>query len=188
MTEAEPAAFTGHFQFNRADYLALINAMSRSMGRLRLGLLLAGVAMIFGLILLATDDWSDFLVAARDLVSMHNVPASIYVLLGLFVALIVFAPQIRRWRAMRMYSWNAIADRDVKLEISEAAVRVSGPGRDARLDWPLVRKVIVGPEHLFLAISRREAIVLPRRAFASASEFEAVAALALRKVPPVEPK
>jgi hypothetical protein len=67
-------------------------------------------------------------------------------------------------------------------------VRVTGPGRDARLDWPLVRKVIVSPEHLFLAISRREAIVLPRRAFASAAEFEAVTALAQRKVPLVQPK
>ena len=185
----EPApTFTGHYQFNRADYLALTKAMSRSMWRLRLFLLLVWVAMIVGLLMLATKDWADFLVALQDLVSMHNVPPSIYVLLGLFLGLIAFAPQIRRWRAMRMYSWNAIADRELELEITEAAVRVSGPGRDARLDWPLVRKVIVVPEHLFLAISRREAIVVPRRAFATAAEFEAVTALAQRKVPRVQPK
>jgi hypothetical protein len=182
MTQATPA-FTGHFQFNRADYLALTNAMSRSMGRLRLALLLVWMVMIVGMLLLATDDWADFAVAAQDLVTMHNVPVSIYGLLGLFLLLIVFAPQIRRWRAMRMYSWNAIADREIKLEITETGVRVSGPGRDARLDWLLVRKVIVSPEHLFLALSRREAIVLPRRAFAMASDFEAITALALRKVP-----
>ena len=185
----EPAPiFTGHYQFSRADYLALSKAMSRSLWRLRLVLLLLWAVMIVGLLLLATKDWASFLVAAQNLVSMRNVPASIYVLLGLFLGLIAFAPQIRRWQAMRMYSWNAIADRELELEIGETGVRVMGPGRDARLDWPLVRKVIVSPEHLFLAISRREAIVVPRRAFANAMDFEAVTALAQRKVPQVQPK
>lgn len=187
MSEPTPV-FTGHYQFNRADYLALSKAMARPLWRLRLGLLLICVMMIIGLLLLATKDWADFLVVLQDLVSMRRVPAPIYVVLGLFLGLGVFAPQLRRWQAMRIYSWNAIADREVELEITEDAVRLTGPGRDARMDWPLVRKVILSPQYLFLAVSRREAIVLPRRAFTTPGEFEAITALARRKVPPVGPK
>ena len=187
MTETEQS-FVGHYTFDRGDYAALTKAMMQPAWRLRLKLFCIWLALVAGMLAVVGATGAGFGRALQDLLTLHDVPWWIYAPLGAILALYMLIPQLRWWRAMRQYSWNAIADGTVSLEIGEGGVRISGPGRDSSLAWPLVRKLLVRDNHLFLAISRREAIVVPRRAFANDFEFAAVMALARRKVPAVQAK
>jgi len=180
-----PASFSGHYQFNRGDYLALVGAMrrpSRCFRTLLVVLWLAIYVLIMGLL---SQSWSQFVQAVRDLLTMHDVPFHAYVPLVVGLALIVLSPSLTKLRAGRLYGSFAIAEQHIDIALDEAGLTTSGPGRQSRMNWSLVRRMIVTPTHAFLTISRREAIVIPKRAFANDFEFAAVIALAHRKVPSV---
>jgi hypothetical protein len=189
MTEpAAPALFEGHYTFSRDDYLALVNVTRRSSWRLRAILVVMWLAVFVLIMGLTSESWTQFTQALHDIVTFNEVPFFVYLPLLAGLVLIAIMPSLTMLRAMRLYGGFAIADQDIAIVLDEAGVTTTGPGRQARMEWSYIKRVIVRPSHLFLAISKREAVVVPRRAFASEAEFVAVTALALRKVPKVEAK
>ena len=78
----------------------------------------------------------------------------------------------------RIYRWNAIADLDILLHIDSTGVRTTMPGRSSCTQWSAIGDISRTKTHLFLPVSHREAIILPRRAFPSDAAFGAVEALA----------
>jgi hypothetical protein len=189
MTEpAAPALFEGRYTFSRDDYLALVNVMRRSGWRLRAILVVMWLAVFVLIIGLMSESWAQFTQALHDIVTFNEVPFFVYLPLLAGLVLIALMPSLTMLRAMRLYGGFAIADRDITIVLDEASVATAWPGRHSRMEWSFIKRVIVRPGHLYLAIGKREAVVVPRRAFASDFEFAAVTALALRKVPPVQPK
>jgi YcxB-like protein len=180
-----PARFAGHYTFTRDDYLAMVHALDQPQQGVRTILVTAWISLFVLVIGLMSKNWPEFLQAMRDLVTFNEVPFFIYGLLLAGFVLIALLPNLTLLRAMRLYSGLAIADQQIDVVIDEAGLTTSVPGRHGQLEWSIFRRVVVKPEHLFLTISRREALLLPRRAFATAAEFEAVTALAQRKVPSV---
>lgn len=56
--------------------------------------------------------------------------------------------------------------------ISEDAVTSAGEHSQTATDWRAVEKVVASDEHAYIYTSAMTAIIIPRRAFASVSEFE----------------
>jgi len=77
--------------------------------------------------------------------------------------------------AALIYRRNAIAEREVTLEFDGAGVQGGTAGLFSRIGWSAVRRVIETPRHLFIAISRREALIVPRRAFRHDDEYRTLA-------------
>ena len=178
--------FVGHFTYERSDYAALIDAMRRERWGLRTILttmLVSAVVLIVGL---TSKNWTQFVATMHDLATLNSVPLVYVVIFG---ALLVIAllPQILKWRALQAYSSVVAAHKQVELSLDEAGFSSATKGRQGRVDWSEVPQVFVLPDHLILVISRREAVCVPKRAFANAMEFTAAAALARRKVPLARP-
>lgn len=183
MTDISPAPpFLAHYRFSRDDYLALVAAMKPKSYRLRIVLAVAWLSLFVLVIFLSSHDWEQFVGAMRDLATMNEVPTIFYLMIGLGLALIAFLPSLTMLRAMRLYSGYAIADRELDMELDEAGLRISGPGRETRLEWRLVQRAVTSKDYLFLAISRREALVLPARAFASPAAFAAATTYARARI------
>lgn len=184
MTETDlPPSFTGHFTFRRDDYLAMVQALDQPQHGVRTILVIAWISLFVLIIGLMSDGWPQFVQAMTDLVTFNEVPVFVYAMFLVGIALIALMQNLTLLRAMRIYGSLASADQFIDIVIDETGLITSVPGRHSKLDWSVFRRVVVRPEHLFLTISRREAVLVPRRAFSNAMEFEAVKALAQRKVP-----
>jgi YcxB-like protein len=182
------ARFVGHYTFERADYGALIDAMRRGSWGLRTILVMVWLSVLVLIIGLSSRDWTQFVQVMGDLVTLHDVPPFIYGVIASVLVLIALLPRITKWRALRAYPSFSVADETIDIILDETGFTSTAKGRRGQMDWTRVRQVLVAPEHLILAFSKREAFCVPKRAFASELEFAAVAALARRKVPAVQPK
>lgn len=76
-----------------------------------------------------------------------------------------------RWRIRRRA--RATGDTILNADVDSFALVENGSTR--RLAWAEIARVILVPSHLFLCTSPREAVIVPRRAFASDGEMRALA-------------
>jgi hypothetical protein len=189
MTESDlPVHFAGHYKFSRADYRALITAMRHKSLRSRIirgTLWLCLLSLVFAL---NHSNWTRHLQAIADQETLWAAPRLIDAILGGWLTLTLFLPWLLEVRAMRLYPSSAVAEQEYNIELGETGITAAATGARSRFEWSFVRSLIVTQDHLFLSISRREAVVVPRRAFANDFEFAAVTALARRKVPAVQVK
>ncbi|MDB5530879.1 MAG: hypothetical protein JWR51_3982 [Devosia sp.] len=189
MTETDlPASFTGHYTITRDDYLAMVRTLDQPQRGVRTILVTAWISLFVLIMGLMSKNWPQFVQAVTDLVTFNEVPFSVYGVLLAGLVLIALMPNLTLLRAMRLYRGLSIADQHVDIVIDEAGLTTSVPGRSSQLEWSVFRRVVVKPKHLFLVLSRREGMVVPQRAFSNAIEFEAVKALAQRKMPAAQPK
>jgi len=179
MSQTMPAkTITAHYRFSLADYLALTDAMYRRSWRRGTLIVLLWLVIVVTIMGLISDSWAQFWQALSDLVHLNGAPLYFYALVAVIPAVVVFMPQLRRLQARRIYSWNAIADLEIGLQINAIGVHTTMPGRSSQTQWSAVRGMKLTATHMFLTVSRREAIVVPRRAFASEAAFETVVSLA----------
>lgn len=75
------------------------------------------------------------------------------------------------WRRKRDGSLGPI-----RIKLEDGGVRVDGPRLNALLYWPAIRSIHVTADHLFLFMTRRTAVIVPRRAFRDQSGFGEFAA------------
>jgi len=183
-----PASFAGHYTFTRDDYLAMVLATQGPQRGVRTILVTLWISVFVLIVGLMSKNWPQFVQAMRDIVTFNEVPFFVYVALLGGLLLIALMPNLTALRAMRLYSSLAIADQPIDIALDEAGISTSAPGRHAQLQWSVVRRVIIRPEHLFLTVGRLEGVIVPRRAFSNGTEFEAVKALVRRKVPLARPK
>ena len=182
-----PSAFEGHYIFTRDDYLALVQATMPQQRGARTILVIVWISFFVLVMGLMSEDWPQFVQAMRDLVTFNDVPFFVYIPLLGGLGAIILLPSVALMRAMRLYSSLATADQLIGIALDETSIVTTAPGRQFRLDWPTVKRVVVRPDHLFLTISRHEGLVVPKRAFASTAEFAAVTALAQRKLSAAKP-
>ncbi len=116
-------------------------------------------------------------------------PIWIPVMLGYIVGWVFAFPKLLAWRSSRMNhrlqkldpGATAFAPRVVEV-LSEGIHGQAGVA-SSRLEWGAIRRYSRGPEHLFLYLDARQALILPRRACDSDSDFEALAETCIRHVP-----
>ena len=86
-------------------------------------------------------------------------------------ALLVFAPQITRIVAAAAYRRSAVVDREVTLHLTGEGIEGGPADLYSRVGWPAVQRLVETPTHLFLQISRREALFIPRRALPDEDQY-----------------
>lgn len=110
-------------------------------------------------------------------------PVWVPALLGWAASWVLVFPRMVRWRIGRSNrrflesdaGAPALAPRTVQLD--EQGVHSGMGDADSRIGWSAIHRVGRGPQHLFLYLDGRQALIVPRRAFAEESEFEDCAEL-----------
>jgi hypothetical protein len=155
------------YRYGRNDYIAMLRA-SRSTGPLgRLGRWGRGV--LLGVL-------AAVLVIVYSYDALWGVPWLVLGIAAIVFALAVLVAPLGEYLgelllARWMFPRYSIADRDVTLELDDHDIRTKADGNEGRVSWRSIRRVIETDAGLFLALSRAELIVIPRRALPSADDF-----------------
>ena len=162
------------YVMQRGDFVALTRALSRR--NLLASALLIGGASVLGYLIGAGGHF----VAPPD-----SKVFWITVALDIAILLVVLFPL--RWlylwfAAAAIYRRNAAADKTMRFDINDDTITGGMPGMSTTLTWANVTRLIETPDRLFVAISRREAMILPRRAFPDAAAYTAFLAFAQGRV------
>ncbi|HHY50701.1 MAG TPA: YcxB family protein, partial [Alphaproteobacteria bacterium] len=94
------------------------------------------------------------------------------VLLG--PALLLLAPWITRLVAAALYRGSALADREVSLHLTADGIEGGATDLYARIGWAAVTRLVETSRHLFILISRREALIIPRRAVPNEDHYSTI--------------
>ena len=84
--------------------------------------------------------------------------------------------------AFLYYRQLASAGATFTMTLAHAVVEGASAIGDTSIPWTTIKRTIRDKEHLFLPISKREALILPRRGFASDAEFDAACDYAAARV------
>jgi hypothetical protein len=166
------------YRFGPADYIALIRA-SRSTGPLgRLGRW--GRAMLFGLLIVAL-----VIIFSYDSLSAGFWPGlMVYALVLVVVTLVApFGEYLgERLMAAWLFPRYSVANKELTLTLDDDGIRSKLGEIEGRVSWRSIVRIIETKDYLFLAVSRAEMLVVPKRALASAEAFAGLARYARMKV------
>lgn len=154
--------FTISFRMERDDFVALSKVMTRQKPAhvileltLYFGTLL-GIAALVGGPQNLLDTLSRLITAPLFVLYLP------LILLG--PALLLLTPQITGLIAALLYSRNAMADRDVVMHLTAEGIESGATDLYSSVGWGAVIRLVETRTHLFMLISRREALFVPRRA------------------------
>ncbi|MEO1198345.1 MAG: YcxB family protein [Pseudomonadota bacterium] len=85
--------------------------------------------------------------------------------------------------ALMIHRHNAVADEEITVTISETGIASEAEKFRGEINWPAIQRIIETPKHLFMTISKREAVTLPRRAFEAKEDYQAMRDFARAHVP-----
>jgi hypothetical protein len=166
-----PAVLRIAYRTTRADYVALCVAMMRDPWRRIILEIVVYIAVLLVLLFAISGFSVDaFLRQLTDLATL-GAPWWVYVLLLAGPLLALAHPQWVALVAALTYKRNAIADKDVALSFDGNGIVTTAPNLVSHLAWDAIIRVIETPTHAFLAISQREALILPRRAFSEEHDW-----------------
>jgi hypothetical protein len=171
VTDPDFSPFEVTFNMERADHVALCLAMQRKR-RFRVFAEAVGALLIVpAAVLVATaGNFSATIEALRDVATLHA-PWWIYPLILAVPALVLQQKLLVTVRARRAYHRYAIADREMRHSFETDGLETILTNFESWISWHAIEGIIETSDHLFLAISRREALILPRRAFATDADY-----------------
>lgn len=167
------------YRFERGDFVAMTHALTRTSWRWRL----AATAVLIALVVIALYVMAgtiDRTWLALRAVLEGRLPVDTYVVLVIAVLFAWFGHLAGPLAAAMIFKRNALANQEVSLTLDAVGIEGSGGGVQTRIAWASVKRLIETRRHLFFAISKREAVMLPRRAFRSEQDYQAVRAFALQ--------
>lgn len=163
----EPRLRSNPVNYDLDDLIALSQIVPRAHAQtLRIA---AGTVLILLMMVMVAEAWS-----LTGIIDWPAIGAS------LFVAIMLFLFSNRRIRA---WFWLRLARRNPhfvphSFTITPSALQVSSPKSRSELQWSAFPDLKRVGDRLFVFMTKRQAFVIPRRAFASDSEFESFAAAA----------
>ena len=174
--------FSYSFTMQRSDFLALSRVLARRSFWSPLLLLLFYFAVIAACVLAGVNGDTDAFAAVVKQIGTGHAPVWIYPLLLLGPLLVLLQPIYRRILAGHAYGRNALADRQLTYRFTSDAIQGGIPEVQARFPWNSIRRIVVTPEHAFLLVSRRDALVLPRRIVETDEDFDTLLAFARARI------
>jgi hypothetical protein len=157
------------YRMERSDFVALSKVMTRQ----RPGYVALELVLYFGALLaiaaLAGGPQNTLDTLGRFAASPLFLAYLPLILLG--PILLLLTPQITGLIAAMLYSRNAMADREVTLHLTAEGIEGGATDLYSRVGWGAVLKLVETPTHLFLQISRREALFIPRRAVPNEDQY-----------------
>ena len=172
MTESDFSPFEVTFKMERADYVALCLAMQRK-DRWRVAAEAIGALLIVPAAILVTTagNFGALISALRDIATLHA-PWWIYPIVLAAPLLVVQQRLLIALKAGRHYRRYAVADREMRHSFETDGLETILTNFESWISWHAIESIIETSDHLFLTISRREALILPRRAFASDTDYQ----------------
>jgi hypothetical protein len=170
MNEHPKYLYTVTYMMERRDYVALSRVLTRQKpARVAIELALYFGALL-ALVAISAGSPERFL---GTLVEILTTPALVFymplILLG--PLLLLATPWITGLIAAAIYRRNAIADREVTLHLTAEGIEGGATDLYSRIGWAAVIRLTETPTHLFIQISRREAIFMPRRAIPNEDHY-----------------
>lgn len=158
------------YRMERRDYVALTVALSRAPLR-RLAFEIAGYFAIVAIVGLAiagsAESYFEVLAGAFSLPqALLTIP-----LLAAGPVILTVRPEINGFVAALIYRRNAMAERDVTIDLTAEGIEGGAPDLYSEIGWGAVTGLIETPTHLFVRISKREALTIPRRAVPNEDEY-----------------
>ncbi|WP_416408390.1 YcxB family protein [Agrobacterium rosae] len=101
--------------------------------------------------------------------------------------LVVFSDQLAGLIAVLVFKTRAAANKEIVVTLSDHGVRARSADINSEISWKGIVKAIETQTHLFLALSKREALILPRRGFASDADYAEGVALVRANLIPSSP-
>ncbi|MBV6658355.1 MAG: YcxB family protein [Devosiaceae bacterium] len=173
---------TVSYRYTRADYVqASLLMAGRPLSRR-----LLDVAVYFGLMLAAAVAvlvyHGEELSVLAEAVGIITWWGWVLIFAG---AAFLFAPEyFITWPiAAATFKSLSVAGSMVHVQLEDAAIgtQTENPDTQSTVAWSAIKAVKENQHGLFLALSKREALLLPRRAFAGDADYQAAAALARRR-------
>lgn len=154
------------YVFERRDFVALTKAMVRRS-------VLATVLTLFFAIIIATHIFIFMALKGAESVPPDYVKLYVNLLPLWFLPLIftLFGRQLAGLLAAYVFKKNASANKEIVMELQESSILARSEGIRSEVSWTSIVRIIETDRHLFFALSKREALTLPKRAFASEAEF-----------------
>jgi hypothetical protein len=166
----------------RSDFLALNKVLRGRAIVTPLLILILYFSAITTLVLAGVDgDMAAFTEVARQ-IGTGKAPLWIYPLLLLGPLLVLLRPLYLEFLAGQVYRRNVMADQRLTYRFTSDAIQGGIPEVQGRFLWRAIKRIIVTPEHAFLTISRREALIIPRRAVPDDEDFETLLAFARARI------
>lgn len=161
------------YRMGRDDFVALTQALTRRSIWRPILLVIVWYVALGCLVMAAIGDAGSFQDVVM-LIAQGKAPWWIYAMLLIGPALALLRPYFLGLVARRVYPRNALADKDLRFSFNSDAIEGGVPEIQTRFLWSAIKAIVETPAHGFLLISRREALIVPRRAFATAEDYEAL--------------
>ena len=176
------------YRFGRADYVALSVALSKTSPTKRLMNVLTHAAVLtvalVVLLLFQGLAISDLPKAMTPDVFGGYMPTWMFVVLVMLVASVAWKHWFSAALAFFHFRGLAFAGQTYEVDVGEDGIELRAPGVSSHVDWSRVLAVIECRDHLFLKIDKRQAVGLPRRAFADDAAFRSAAAFVETRIGP----
>lgn len=170
------------YVFEKPDFVALTRALVRPS-------LLTTVFRLFFAVIIAANPLIVMVLRGAENVSPEYLEIYARYLplwfLPLFFAL--FGTQVAGLAAAYVFKRNASANKEIVVELQENFILARSEDIRSEVSWKSVVKVIETDRHLLLALSKREALTLPKRAVASEDEIADVMHFVSSHVSPQTP-
>lgn len=170
------------YRMQRGDFVALTDRLSRRPLWFYGLLVLFSLAVMAGALFAAVDGVPERFLHLLTVIGKGEAPLWLYPLLAAGLLPVALRRPWLRLSAGRIYSRSALAERELHYRFTSDAVEGGTPEIQSRFLWAAVRAVVETPEHAFLMLSRREAVILPRRAAPQPEDFEALLAFARARI------
>jgi hypothetical protein len=174
--------FSYSFRMERSDFLALNKVLRRRSVVVPTVILFLYFGGVAAFILAGLDgDVAAFAVVAMQ-IGTGKAPLWLYPLLLFGPLLVLLRPFYLEFLAGQVYRRNVMADQQLTYRFASDAIQGGIPEIQGRFLWRAIKRIIVTPEHAFLTLSRREALIIPRRAVSTDEDFETLLAFARARI------
>lgn len=170
MNERPSSLFRISYRLERGDHVARVIALTHR----PLWHTLALAALYYGLLALLVLIQSGSLDSfAAELLRLLTAPTFFEVLPYLLPGLLLLAPAswLTAAIAALAYKRSGAANMEITLDVTADGIEVSLADRASRVSWAAISRLIDTPSHLFIQLSRREALIIPRRAVAGDDRY-----------------
>jgi hypothetical protein len=166
MNEITPS-FHITYRFERHDFVAMTRALAHKPWTWRLAAVALWLVLVLIFLLLLRSSSLEILQRGLRMVVLDYLP--LWVIGGIAL---LFNNRIMGLTAAAIFKNNAYANQEIELFIRKSGIESRAQGIRAEFTWAAVKRIIETSTHLFLAISKREALIIPRRAFASDDAYQ----------------
>jgi hypothetical protein len=175
MNDMSAPLFRVTYRMQRGDHLARVAVLTQRPLLRALTLAAAYYGILLLLLLVMAGGFPAFLSALAELATTPRfLEAWPFLLAGLvFVAPAAWIGAPMTAMAFRR---GEVTGREVTLDVTTAGLAVSQAASAMHVGWAAMRRLIETPDHLFVQLSPREAVIVPRRAFADEERYRALAA------------